>query len=297
MEQLPDRIELSSRSFALVCVRRSGAAVYRGDGTYLRVGPPTVDELALHRRLLAAGYPVAEILEVGEHAGAPYFVEASLGPDTWGDLHEERIAGGHHVTDLEFWELGEVLLRWGRAQVQGPRREWSDSELSDLVGVARAADHVPELATSICAAFEQAVTGLRGLPGAWQHDDLHAFNACAGGVIDVEGVGWAAAGYDVATSVLEPTLAEARWENDALAVAWFTPEQVREFLDRLDDEFFRASAPPPSTLLDALLVCRAISMCSRLHPDPAVGSRRRDTLARMLPGFVESGRLPLAFTR
>lgn len=292
-----DRIEVNGRSFDLVCVRRSGVAVYRGDDAYLRLGAATVPEVAMQRRLLAGGFPVAEILEVGEHGGSPYFVEASLGRDTWGDAHEGRIDAGGRVSDQEFWVFGEVMLQWARAQLGGERSPWQSGDLADLLGVARAADHVPEVATAIGAAFEQAVTELSDLPGAHQHDDLHAFNACPGGVIDLEGIGWAAAGYDVATAVLDPSLAEGRWEDGTLVLTWFTEDQVRTYLDRLDEEFLRASAPPPSTLVDAYLMCRAISACSHIPPHETVWNRRRDLLVRLLPFFLETGRLPLGITR
>jgi hypothetical protein len=292
-----ERPEVSGRSFELVCVRRSGVAVYRGDDSYLRLGQATVDEVAIQRRMLAEGYPVAQILEVGERGGAAYFVEESLGSDTWGDTHEERLSSGGRVSDQEFWVFGDVMLRWAGAQVRGARQPCQPAVLADFLGVARAADNLPELATPIRAAFERAVLALGELPGALQHDDLHGFNTCARGVIDLEGVGWAVAGYDVATAVLEPSLAESRWEDDRLALSWFTEEQVREYLDRLDDEFLRASAPPPSSYLDAYLMCRAISMCSHVHRDEAVWNGRRHMLTRLLPFFLDAGRLPLGITR
>jgi hypothetical protein len=292
-----DRIVVGGRPFALVTVRRSDVAVYRGEGAYLRLGLATVDEVALQRRMLDEGYPVAEILDVGEHTGSPYFVEASLGEDTWGDAHEERIRPGVAVGAEEFWEFGDVMLRWARAQVQGVRRPWQVTDLAGLLGVDRAVDHLPGLAVSIRAAFGQAATLLHDLPGALQHDDLHPYNACPGGVIDLEGVGWAVAGYDVVTAVLEPSLAQARWVDDVLALAWFAEEQVREFLERLDDDFVRASARAPSTYLDAYLICRAISRCSHVHPDERVWNGRRDMLARLLTFFLDAGRLPLGMTR
>ncbi len=292
-----DRIEVNGRTFDLVCVRRSDVGVYRGDDAYLRIGAATVPELAVQRRLLAGGFPVAEILEVGEHAGSPYFIEASLGPDTWGDVHQGLIDAGGRVSDAEFWVFGDVMLRWARAQLGGVRRPWQSTDLAGLLGVARAVDNLPALAAPIHAAFEQMVTVLSDLPGALQHDDLHAFNTCRGGVIDLEGVGWAVAGYDVATAVLEPSLAEARWDDDLLSLAWFTEDQVGDYLQRLDDEFLRASAPPPSTLVDAYLVGRAISTCSHIPRDEAVWTSRRDTLERLLPSFLEAGSLPLGVTR
>jgi len=292
-----DRIEVNGRTFDLVCVRRSEVGVYRGDDAYLRIGSATVPEVALQRRLLADGFPVAEILEVGEHAGSPYFIEASLGPDTWGDLIQEQIDAGGRVSDEEFWVFADVMLRWARAQLGGVRRPWHTTDLAGFLGVARAVDNVPALAAPIRAAFGQVVAVLRDLPGALQHDDLHAFNTCRGGVIDLEGVAWAVAGYDVATAVLEPSLAEARWDDGRLSLAWFTEDQVGDYLQRLDDTFLHASAPPPSALVDAYLVCRAISTCSHIPRDEAVWTGRRDTLERVLAPFLDAGELPLGFSR
>jgi Phosphotransferase enzyme family len=292
-----DRIEVDGQSFELISVRRTGVAVYRGDDAYLRLGPATVAEVATQRRMLAAGFPVAEILAVSEHDGAPYCIERSLGADTWGDLYVERTNAGGRVTDQQFWAYGDVLLRTARAQLRGERRPWEQTALADFLGIALAADHAPALATSIRAAFDRAVRMMQDLPGALQHDDLHPFNTCQEGVIDLEGVAWAVAGYDVVTAVLEPSLAEARWEGDVLTLAWFTEEQVRTYLDRLDEEFVGASAPPPSTVLDAYLTCRAISRCSRLHSADAVNEERRSTLAGVLPSFLDSGRVPLGMTR
>lgn len=288
-----ERIEVEGRAFELVAERRTGVAVYRGDGVYLRLGHASVAEVGVQRRLSDQGYPVPTLLGVGEHDGSPYFVEASVGPHTLGDLMDEQAGGGAEIGTELFATFADLLLRWAGAQLTGDRRPWRSADLAGLLGVARVVENEPDLAEPVRASFEQAAGLLRDVPGALQHDDLHAFNMCAGGVIDLEGVAWAAAGYDVTTALFEPALAEGRWQDDRLALAWFTPAQVRGVLARLDDEFAGASAPPPSSLLDAYLVCRALHRCSHVHRDAAVQTARVDMLARLLPPFLDTGRLPL----
>jgi hypothetical protein len=112
---------------------------------------------------------------------------------------------------------------------------------------------------------------------------------------DLEDAGWAPIGYDVATAILEPTLAEPRWLDGALALEWFAPDQVRTYLGVLDEEFHRFDLPAPSTQIHAHLICRAINLGSRIHRNASIWEARQLMLTHVLAAFLESGRLPLAF--
>jgi hypothetical protein len=281
--------------FRLVCVRGTGVAVYRGDGAYLRLGDGLAGELETHRQMLRDGYPVAEILEVGSHEGSLYYIERALGKDTFGDACADRIGHGGSMTDEEFSGFLGVMRRHARAQLVGESPSRQPRKFADFIGVVRAAANTPELAVSIHAAWNKATLLLGGLPVTLQHGDLHPFNTCPGGIIDLEGAGWAPVGYDVATAVLEPTLAEPRWRDGVLALEWFTPVQVRTYLDVLDEEFCRFDLPAPSTQIHAHLICRAINLGSHIHRNASIWEARQLMLARALPAFLDSGRLPLAF--
>ena len=296
MDRFDDRLELGDASFELVCVRRSGVAVYRGGRGYLRLGAAAPPELAVHRRMLSLGYPVADILEEGVHEGSPYFVEASLGSATLGSSWVE--SGGERsqvMSSTEFSAFRDLMTRWAHAQVTGPLRSASATGLAEFLGVARALRNVPRLAAEIGEAYARAGSLLGGLPATLQHGDLHPFNVCPDGVIDLEGAGWAPAGYDVTTAVLEPSLAEANWVEGRLALAWFSHPQLATYFTALEAEFLRASLPRPSTLLDAHLVCRAIARCSHVHRDQVIRSSREDVLERLLSAFLADGRVPIAW--
>ena len=47
-----------------------------------------------------------------------------------------------------------------------------------------------DIGVGVLEAFDGAVAGLGELPGTLVHGDLHAFNMCSGGVIDLEDIGW-----------------------------------------------------------------------------------------------------------
>ena len=245
--------------------------------------------------MLRHGYPVAEILDAGIHQGSLYYVESALGENTFGDACADGIAQDGSMADEEFSGFLDVMRRHARAQLAGDNRSYELHQFAEFIGVRRAMANTPGLAVSIHAAWEEATDLLNGLPMSLQHGDLHPFNTCPGGIIDLEDAGWAPVGYDVATAVLEATLAEPRWLDGALILEWFTLDQVRTYLAVLDEEFHRFDLPAPSTQIHAFLLCRAINLGSRIHRNASVWEARKLMLAHVLQSFLDSGRVPLAF--
>jgi hypothetical protein len=282
---LPARLTLGGRDFERVCLRQTGVAVYSGDGTYLRIGPGLEAELDVHQRMLRHGFPVAAIVEHGLRRELPYYVEQSLGPSTLGDLflaeREER--GG--VSDQSFDVFRDVMARLATAQAGMGPAAWSPEVFGELVGLTGALNLLPDIAGDLRLAFESATARLARLPGALLHRDLHPDNACAGGIIDLEGAGWGVRGYDVMTAVFVPTMCDVGLgrEPDPPRV-WFTSAQLRGYLQRMD-RILAAGAERPSDHLDALLLCRAISLCAHRHRDPDLWRARRRVLREALESY------------
>jgi len=290
-----EELQVDGQLFRLVCVRRTGVAVYRGDGSYLRWGDALASELQAHLEMLDRGHPVADIIEVGHFEGSLYYVERSLGEQTFGDACEDPIDRGGSMGPEEFTGFLDVMRRHAHAQLVGHQRTRPPGEFAEFIGVAQAMVNTPALAKAIHEAWGDAAAILSGFPAALQHCDLHVFNACPGGIIDLEGAGWAPVGYDVATAVLEPTLAEPRWLDGQLGLQWFTPDQVRTYLEVVDEEFHRFELPGPSTQIHAHLICRAINLNSHVHSDAAIWEARQSMLAQVLQGFLDHGHVPLSF--
>ena len=249
----PPSLHLHGTDFERVCVRRSGVAVYRGEIGYLRIGAALEPELAVHRLMLEHGYPVPRILHVGRHHGALFVIEESLGAETLGDrfASEQRTQGS--ITDEGFRVYLAVAERYALAEA----------------GCAREAHSRGAVATTLV------------------HADLHAFNMCAGGVIDLEGAGWGPAGYDVATAPFVPALCGLTSPR----TPWVTGDRLGHYLAMVDRVFGDHGMPKPSSQLDELLVRRAISVCRKGHPDPALRVARRRVLRSVVETFVSGGRV------
>jgi hypothetical protein len=267
---LPRRLTLRGRDFEQVCVRRTGVAVYAGDGTYLRIGPGLAAELDMHRQMLRHGFPVATILEQGLHEQLPYYVEESLGPTTLGDvfLAEAEARGG--ISDQSLAGFSDVMARHARAQAAIDTPEWSADVFAELVGVTGAVALLPDIGSDIRNVFGEAMDRLDNLPGTLLHGDLHPDNTCAGGIIDLEGTGWGVLGYDVLTAVFVPGMCLVERQDHTMPATWFSSSQLRAYLRRMDEIFGLAASHPPSDHLDSLLLCRAISLCARRHPSPDI---------------------------
>lgn len=290
-----DRVTLAGRDFELVVTRRTGARVYRGDGTYLRIGPGVVQEQELHRTMLGLGYPIAALLGYGEHEGEPYLLEESLGPVTLGERFEAGLDSDGLVPDDEATFFVDVVRRLATAQadVAAGQSTWDVDGFAALVGVEGAVANLPQRGAEIAGAFADSAARLLVLPGALVHVDLHPHNTCVGGVIDLEGSGTGVLGYDVATAIFVQTLCDPEF-GTLTAPAWFSPPLIRTYLSMLDETFASVVHGALSSHLPDLLVCRAIAMCARRHPRSEVWRARLQMLERVLasPGELPAGLRP-----
>ncbi len=265
--------------------------VYRGDEAYLRIGPGLAGELATHRQMGRRGFPVAAILERGYRGRLPYYVERSLGSGTLGDIFDAEVDTRGSVSDESFQHFTEVIAHHARAQARMATTRWSVGAFAEFIGVARAAALHPAVAEDLREAFEDAIRRLQQFPGTLLHGDLHSDNTCVGGVIDLEGAGRGVIGYDVVTAVFVPAMTEAAPESGAPPYAGFSSAQLRRYLSRLDDIFGACGSAPVSDQLEPLLLCRAISMCSRPHRDPAIWPIRTRLLRTTLDTVRRGGGL------
>jgi Phosphotransferase enzyme family len=278
-------LTLRGRPFDRVCIRSTGVGVYRGDETYVRIGPGLASELATHRQLARRGFPVARVLEHGYRRGLPYYVEESLGPSTLGDLFQAEMDTGGTVSDESFARFRGVMERHARAQARMATTRWSCVAFAELVGVARAAALHPEVADAVRGAFEDATVRLEHLPGTLLHADLHPDNTCVGGVIDVEGAGWGVIGYDAVTAVFVSAMCEVEPQGDAPPAAGVSFARLREYLRGLDGIYGAVGSGHVSDHLDALLLCRVISLASRRHRAPDVWAVRSQLLRSTLDTY------------
>ncbi len=193
--------------------------VYRGDETYLRIGPglaarachPPADgqarlsgrpdpraRLPARRALLRGG--VTRIQHAGRHLR-----------DRGGDAR--KCLGRRAST------ASAMSSRITRGRRLGWRRPGGQSAPSPSWSALRGPLPLhPDLEQADRRRVRGAVARLEQLPGTLLHGDLHPDNTCAGGVIDLEGTGRGVLGYDAVTAVFVPAMCgvEPRGQRPAL---------------------------------------------------------------------------------
>ena len=287
MPQWPSGLSLGGEGFTLVCVRRTGIAVYAGRETYLRIGPGLEAERDMHQAMLDRGYPVPRLLASGEHDGTPYAVEESLGESTLGDLFDARRAAGEAIPETSFAVLTEVIHRLTRAQATSAEPVASPDRVggfADVIGV-QSAMSLTGLGARLNDAFDEAIERLSDLPVALLHGDLHESNVCERGVIDVEGSGLGPAGYDVTTAVFVPAMSAPPIGAGGPSRGWYAEAQVATYLAVVDGTFTAGGLMRVSEHLDEFLLFRAISLCAHRHRDDAVWRFRRGVLDTAVDAF------------
>jgi hypothetical protein len=262
-------ITINDQPFRWICGNPfAGRAVYRGTGTYLRIGLSTFveQEAATHRLLLSRGFPVAPLLQAGEYAGQPFFIEGALGDPTLGDIFEMETREHRGVSDASFDKLLAVVQRWADAQLRHAARDRTPTNLARTVRLIDLERLLPGLLPLTRQAFACAQNRLAVFPPVLSHGDFHPYNICRGGVIDLEMVHWSVAGYDVISGLLDedlfpPDLVDYR----------YTPQQLAQALAVIDDLFHTYHLPLPSRYADDFLLCRMMRMIELAeHRPPAI---------------------------
>lgn len=262
-------ITLNDQSYTLVCGdRTTSRAVYRGPKGYLRIGQPVYleQEIAIHRRLLAQGFPVAPLLEMGEYAGQPFFIEAALGDVVFGDLFEAEMQAQGAVREASFRNLLTVVLRWAKAQLQNVVHAEMPPDLARTVRIGAVERLLPALVPLTHRVFALAQQRLAVFPTVLTHGDFHPHNICAGGVIDLEMVHWSVAGYDVITGLFGDDLLPPDPTDYT-----YTPQQNAQALADVDELFHTYRLPSPSSYIADFRMCRMMRIVELAeHRSPAI---------------------------
>ena len=247
-------LQINNRTYTLVCGDRfHGRAVYRGAAAYLRIGLPAVieREMAIHRHLLAQGFPVAPLLQTGVQDGQPFFIEAALGDAVWGDSLEAETHNHGAVQASAFADLLALILRWTEAQLRNPAPAQTRVNLAATVRLADVERLLPAYALLTRQVFARAHQRLAVFPAVLTHGDFHPYNLCPGGVIDLEFVHWSVAGYDAITGLFADDLLPSTPTDYR-----YTTLQLTDARAAIDALFQRYHLSLPSHYLADFRLCR-----------------------------------------
>lgn len=217
MEKPAETYQLDEKVYEVVKPKRlREGMVLRHGNTFARLGPKdaVLEEQVHTESLLRRGFPVPRILESSAHGDDEwYFVEESVGDETFHDRFKREMQDVGKVTDTTFNSYLSLISKYLDAQVQdGNRTTVTASEfISTLLNESAVLGnycYFDNPAEPYYEAIKKVTQRLASAEMGILQFDLNPYNILENGVIDFELVGYGPIGYDVLTS--------ARWGG-----AWF----------------------------------------------------------------------------
>ena len=218
MNERQKTVDIDGQVFDVIKPSRllDGMVLRRGD-TYARLGAKdtTLEEQVHTKALRDRGFPVPEIIESGDYGEDQwYFVETSLGEETFHDHFSAEYQKYGHVRDETFESYLTVINTYMQAQVAPENRSTISAE--DFIDACVRKEHLSHVYSYFgkdlhkhYEAMARVQDRLEGAPMGILQYDLNPFNVLEGGLIDFELVGYGPIGYD--------TLLSARW-----GTGWWT---------------------------------------------------------------------------
>jgi hypothetical protein len=263
---------IDGRQFELLGTQRSGAAVYRGTNAYLRIGERGVisHDLAQHREMKAAKYPVARILSDGEHDSLTYFIEESLGQESFRAMFEEDYLQGGSVSGQHFSSFTRIAKKLYAAQLKAQRATWDIGEFAAGLQVTTFARELPAYRADIEAKFVSVAERLQKLPGTLLHGDCNAANMYEKGVIDLEDSFYGPVGYDQISALMSMEWSPDTRDYEFYARYKLTREQKESYIRALNSIGRKAGVVDIASPASDLAFCRALWLCRGMAAWPRI---------------------------
>ncbi len=282
---LPDTLELHGHTFRAIRTRRGGRVrVYRSDALFLKLGD-VEREREVHRRLLKRGAPLADIVYEGNHNGAFYYIERSLGDEQLGELFRLDMDQSGAIGEQRFGEFLDVVSRFASAQLETRLDTHEPSAFASGIALNELALELPVWHDRIHRRFDDAIAALFPFPYVESHGDFNAHNMFPAGVIDLDDAFPAPAGYDLITALVHTEYFAPDPSHHFMQRYTFTPEQRTNYLKIIDSIYRDSRLPPPSAFLPDFEYCRAVWLCVAMQDKPNMRAFRLERLKeRFLAG-------------
>lgn len=260
---MQEMLIIDGRSFELLGMQRGGAAVYRGKGDYLRIGPKESIEhdLALHREMEKARFPVPAILMDGEAQGQRYFVESSAGSRSFRAVFQDDIDAHSVIAEDHFDAFVGLVKKLHDAQKKHAKGPWDREEFAAGIRLSELCKELPVHAEAIRKRFDTAMKRLSSLPRALTHGDCNPANMYERGIIDLEDSFYGPLGYDAASA-----LETIEWSPELRSYEFFAQYRFSDAQKSAYKKTFRAIAKHFADFA----FCRAVWLCSGMGEWPRI---------------------------
>lgn len=271
--QTPGNIVLGGITFEFVKSQRDGnSAVYKGLDSYLRIGSAEKihSDLALHKRMESAGFPVARLIAEGELGGKAYFIESSVGEKTLSQMFAEETEATGAISEESFNQFLSVTDQFARAQLRTQTSKRTFEEFADGVHLDILCQELPQYAEKIKARFKEVQERATELPFVISHGDFNPHNLYAGGAIDLEDSYHAPFGHDLIGGIVSIDYFPDSPEFEFFAKYRFSEKQRKDYLELLDGICNEQNLPKLSDFKTDFEFTRATWLLVRMDKWPKI---------------------------
>lgn len=289
---VPKELIIDGQKFALVKTRAyTPISVYKGDGSFLRIGDKAElePEVRHHQQLITLGFPVPKIIKEGESNGQFYYEEESFGEDHLGALFAKEYKSLGKISNHSLQTLIGVSKKFAEAQLKtATESDWKD-DYYELTHTDWMIDELPDCKDMILKAFEKCTARLRGLPSVLTHGDFNTWNLFSQGVIDLEKLNNAPAGYDLISNIYHMWVFPTSGDYEMTRSSQFSVKQVAQYLSEMDKVFTKKDLPPVSDYQDELFLGRMTWLAARMQRWPKIQQWRYDLFVNLIRTYLDGG--------
>lgn len=275
----PEILEIDGHEFAFVTRQRDDqSAVYRSANAYLRIGNPGRIErdIAQHKVMEDAGFPVAKMISEGEHDGELYMVESSLGEKHFGGLFADDVEHTGNIKNATFEQFVSLAEKFAQAQLGTRESAGNYDAFAAGIFLNQLCQELPEYAEKLRARFDTAMEHFAVLPFVITHGDFNPNNLYPRGVIDLEDCFTGPYGYDLVSAIAHIDSFPNSGEYEYSAKYRFTSAQAKVYLERMNAISSNAGLPPLSDFFEDFAFCRAVWLAAEIPSTPKLQKFRFD---------------------
>jgi thiamine kinase-like enzyme len=264
-------------------------SIFKGDGSYLRIGPKDVlePELKQHKELLQHSFPVPVIISEGGDGDRFYFIEESFGDTLMSDLFSHDCEQYGHISQESFGKFLEAVSRYAKAQLSTIQETKDDKAFYTGVHMDLIQEELPELKEEFQEAFEKVFASTSSFPAVFTHGDFNPHNLFEKGIIDFGSMHHAPAGYDIATMTYHIYNFPKPGDYEYYRRYQFSQEQIQKYFNVMDRIYLEANLPPVSSVVDSYILARMIWSAARMQKYPKIQSWRYGRLRQALSLYLE----------
>jgi hypothetical protein len=269
--QIPADIKLRGTIYTFVQSQRGGSsAVYKGPDSYLRIGSveKISSDLALHKRMEIAGFPVAKLICEGELDGKTYFIESSVGERTLSEIFTEETKTSGAISEQSFDQFLTIVNQFAQAQLRTQSPERNFEEFANGIHVDILCQELSQYADRIQSKLKIIQKNTADLPFVLSHGDFNPHNLYAGGVIDLEDSYYAPFGHDLIGGIVSIEYFPNSPEFEFYAKYKFSEEQKKKYVLSIDKICTEHNLPKLSHFLPDFEFTRAVWLLVGMHRWP-----------------------------